>query len=277
VLGTATSEVRIAYSAGPVVQAVWSDPEVDGIDALVGQVASSGFRRVVEESVDSPRGSLLYLLLDETPASTLVSGFAVGHATARGAIAADELERLRPPGPALQVADLCAGWQAGGVIMTEIESGRGVPLVTGPAAPSVLDPADPLGWHDAPPIGADEMRRARRHDLWRDPDGTLHVDAFFRDSHVDPEGLETVVHEYTVEATVSADASIVLSCAATPRVLPWMECPQAAASAGRLAGMRLYGLRPGVRATLVGPSTCTHLNDTLRELEDVVALAPALG
>jgi Protein of unknown function (DUF2889) len=61
----------------------------------------------------------------------------------------------------------------------------------------------------------------------------------------------------------------VVTCEATPRVLPWTECPEAAASAGRLAGMSLAGLRPDVRAQFVGPSTCTHLNDVLRGLEDV--------
>ena len=33
--------------------------------------------------------------------------------------------------------------------------------------------------------------------------------------------------------------------------------------------MPLAGLRPDVRAQFVGPSTCTHLNDVLRGLEDV--------
>ena len=120
------------------------------------------------------------------------------------------------------------------------------------------------------------MRRARRHDLWRADDGVLHVDTFFRDSHRSPDGVETIVHEYTVAATVTPDASTVMACAATPRVLPWQECPQAVASAGRLAGMAVLGLRPQVRAELLGPTTCTHLNDTLRELEDVVALAALL-
>jgi hypothetical protein len=121
------------------------------------------------------------------------------------------------------------------------------------------------------------MRRARRHDLWRDEDGVLRVDAFFRDSHMASDGVETVVHEYTVEASVDDESGVVLACEATPRVLPWIECPEAANSAGRLVGMSLKGLRPRVRAELIGPSTCTHLNDTLRELEDVLALAPLLG
>jgi len=85
------------------------------------------------------------------------------------------------------------------------------------------------------------------------------------------------VHEYTVDTTVDADTMVVVDCRAQARVLPWVECPQAAASASRLAGMRVFGLRPQVRAELLGPTTCTHLNDTLRELEDVVALAPLLG
>ncbi len=67
----------------------------------------------------------------------------------------------------------------------------------------------------------------------------------------------------------------VLTCTATPRVLPWVECPAAAASAARLAGLSVAGLRDHVRTTLIGTSTCTHLNDTLRSLEDVAALLPS--
>jgi Protein of unknown function (DUF2889) len=68
----------------------------------------------------------------------------------------------------------------------------------------------------------------------------------------------------------------VVQCQATPRVLPWRECPQAAASAQRLAGMSVVGLRRQVREELTGPTTCTHLNDTLRGLEDVEHLVRSL-
>jgi hypothetical protein len=120
------------------------------------------------------------------------------------------------------------------------------------------------------------MRRARRHDLRRDGDGVLRIDAFFRDSHMAPDRVETVVHEYTLEAAVDEERGVVLECRATPRVLSWLECPDAAASAGRLAGMQLRVLRPRVRAELIGPTPCTHLNDTLRELEDVLVLTALL-
>jgi len=79
-----------------------------------------------------------------------------------------------------------------------------------------------------------------------------------------------------VTATIDPGTMRVVTCEAIPRVLPFVECPQAAASAARLAGMSVMGLGPQVRADLQGPATCTHLNDTLREVEDVVALASLL-
>lgn len=276
VLAVAMTDAVIEYADGPVVRAVRTEPSAEGLDALVGRTASTGFRAVIDEAVSLRPGSLGYLLLDEIPACTLVSGYAVSQAVARGAIDQAGMSGLRPPGPALQVADLCSGWRSGGTILTELEQTSRAPVVTGPEAPSLEDRSDPLAWHAAPAIGTDEMRRARRHDLWRDGDGLLHADILFRDSHVDEEGLETVVHEYTVEALLSSDAGSVISCTATPRVLPWQECPEAADSAARLAGMEIGGLRKRVRAELVGPSTCTHLNDTLREIEDAAALAALL-
>jgi hypothetical protein len=40
--------------------------------------------------------------------------------------------------------------------------------------------------------------------------------------------------------------------------------------------MDLAALRPRVRKEFVGRTTCTHLNDSLRSLGDVAALAAAL-
>jgi hypothetical protein len=63
---------------------------------------------------------------------------------------------------------------------------------------------------------------------------------------------------------------------ATPQLLPWVDCP-AALSASRLAGLPESGLRRHVRDTFLGTSTCTHLNDTLRSLEDIPALLTLAG
>jgi hypothetical protein len=272
VVGEAAMEVDLAYEGGAVVKHIATQPTVGGLDALVGLVATTGFRAVIDNSTDATRGDLVYLLLDEIPVSTLVSGYSVLHATKRGDLDAAAITRLRRPGPPIHGPDMCAGFQVGGTIDASLRLGQSA-VVTGPDATPILSPADPLGWHDIggqlPPEG---MRRWRRHDLWLDGEGVLRAETFFRDSHMAPDGVETIIHEYTVEAAIDPGAMRVLDCAATSRVLPFVECPQAAASATRLAGMSVLGLRPQVRAELVGPTTCTHLNDTLRELEDVAVL-----
>jgi hypothetical protein len=267
--------VELAYTGGAVVQAVRTTPEVAGIDALVGKVATTGFRAVIDAGTAAKRGDLTYLLLDEIPVSTLVSGYSVMHATSRGDLDAVVLDKMRPPGPPIHGPNMCAGFQVGGVIVTSLEAGQHA-VVTGPDATAIVDGADPVGWHEMHLLPAEAMRRWRRHDLWANEEGLLEIDVFFRDSHMAPDGIETIIHEYTVTATVDPETMTVVACEAIGRVLPFVECPQAAASAGRVAGMSVMGLRPQVRAELQGPATCTHLNDTLRELEDVVSLASLL-
>ena len=87
--------------------------------------------------------------------------------------------------PRLQVADLCAGWQADGTLLNNLVDGR-PPMLLGPDALSVLDDDDPEAWHTLEPLAGDSTRRARRIDVWRDD--LVHVDVFFRDSVMSPEG-----------------------------------------------------------------------------------------
>jgi len=93
---------------------------------------------------------------------------------------------------------------------------------------------------------------------------------------MDANGCETVVHEYGISASIDLETMQFNACDASVGALPWVECPVAAASAGRLVGAPADGLRTWVRNTFLGPTTCTHLNDTLRSLEDVPALLASL-
>ena len=277
VLATASLAVDVEFDDGPRVRRVAGDPPVDAA-ALIGRVASSGFRAVIDSETDAVPGTLAYLMLDDVPAATLVSGYAGMRAVERGDLGDRQLSARRPPGPALQFPDLCAGFRSGGMLVTEMERHGGhTPSAPGPSAPAVERPDDPWSWHEMPSMPPDSMRRRRRVDLGPSVGGIVDVDVFFRDSHMDPRGHETIVHEYALSATVDALRGTILRAGATPRVLPWRECPEAAASAGRLAGMSLAGLRANVRSSFVGPTTCTHLNDTMRGLQDVgylVALLP---
>jgi hypothetical protein len=272
-MSTAALVVHIDYVPSRTVTAIMADPPAPGLWDLIGKTASSGFRRAVEQVVPGAQAAhpLRFQLLDDLPTVLLVSGYAIGAGGAR-------FPRPAPttPGPVpLPNVDLCAGWASGGTILTEFAEHGEPPVVTGPSAPDLRREDDPLALHRFGPLPAHGMRRLRRLDLW--PQGDLvAIDCFFRDSHFDPGGVETVIHEYTITASLDPATMRFVSCEASVGALPWVECPAAAASAGRLVGVEAAGLRSWVRDNFVGTTTCTHLNDTLRSLADVDVLVSAL-
>ncbi len=174
------------------------------------------------------------------------------------------------------MADQCAGFVTGGLLMSSFASGEPA-IVTGPEAPDLSDPDDPLAWHETGELPVHGMRRARRVDVTASPGGAeVQIDAMFRDTYVRADGVPTIVHEYTLLATVERATGRILDSRATPRVLPWQECPGAVQSAGRITGMTLPELHSRVRRELHGTGTCTHLNDLLRSIADAQSLIDLL-
>jgi Protein of unknown function (DUF2889) len=279
VAATSETHLLIEYTQGMLVRELDVTPAVPGADTFVGARAGGGFRKVLDLHTGAERGSLAYLLLDDVPGATLVSGMAMTIAADEGTVDLDSWrDRVNKTEIRLQQADICAGWQTGGTLLANLEDGR-PPVLLGPSAPAIVDAADLLGWVDFDPLPAYGTRRVRRLDVWRDDSSgndDVHVDGFFRDTCADGDAHETVVHEYTVDVTVDPDTMVITACVAQARVLPWVECPQAVGSAERLVGWVVDDLRPEARTKLVGPSTCTHLNDVLRGLEDVHWLADLL-
>lgn len=267
---------EIDYAGGWTLKSLASEPVEPRLAGLIGASAGGGFRRRVQADLPDQYAAAtrLHLLLDDFPVATLVSGYSLG----AGGIHPDPEALV-----GMARADLCSGWRSGGTIMVSIQRERTIPIVTGPEAPGLESPApmaseevlengsDADAWHDRPPLSPHAMRRARRLDVWL-ADGVIELDSLFRDSHVDADGLETVIHEYTVRGQVDPEDFTIRALVATPQVLPWVECPSAVASAGRLIGQDVRTLRPLVRAGFKGISTCTHLNDQLRELADLPAL-----
>ncbi|MGD0392808.1 MAG: DUF2889 domain-containing protein [Acidimicrobiales bacterium] len=262
------------------VLSIASSPPLPGLDQLVGCPVGPGFRSRVKEACpgECEAGTLLHLLLDDLPGAALVSGYSAQRA---GAL---DQPRRRPQGDvegqsglARMMAsqdDLCAGWAHEGTLMVTVRSTGEIPVSTGPPAPSLERSDDPLAWHPMPPLPPHAMRRRRRLDVVR-PDGSgepHRFDAHFRDSHMDQDGAEWVVHEYSATGAFDVVGGRVLDIGAEARVLPWMECPGAVASAERLSGMPIAELRTRVRREFTGTSTCTHLNDTLRSLGDLEVL-----
>jgi Protein of unknown function (DUF2889) len=251
-----------------------TEPELPELQGLLGAVVGPGFRAKATATVpgEADAGTLLNLLLDDLPGAALVSGYALLHADAvPGTHDPDEYLDAR--------GDLCAGWAVDATMMAIIREQGHNPTPIGPPAPALLRDDDPIAFHTLALLPPHSTRRLRRIDVMQPerPGAPAAVDVFFRDSHFDDAAVETVVHEYSVGATVDPATLTIVAIDAHADVLPWKECPAAVGSATRLARRPLADLRGFVRTTFVGTTTCTHLNDVLRGLTDVATLLSALA
>ena len=270
--GSATQLATAGLSAtieliARVVRHVEVTPTVDAVSQLSGAPAMSGFRAAADGVAPELRATrdLRYTLLDDVPVATLISGHALSASGVLGDVAQSGY---------LPVADQCAGFTTGGLLMNSFEAGDPV-VVTGPEAPDLDHDEDPDAWHPMAELPHHGMRRRRRIDVYEDA-SVARIDAMFRDTYVRGDGVETIIHEYTLDVAVDPETDVILESRATPRVLPWQECPGAVASAEQITGMTLSDLHFRVRQELSGISTCTHLNDLLRSVADARALIALL-
>lgn len=249
------------------ILAIDTEPAVPELSQLVGGHMSKGMRARIDELLPAHRegGTLLLQLLDDFPMAALISMYGSSR---------EQTSFALPPEAGERLTDLCAGWAAGATMLDALARTGIFPIPVGPPAPDLSDPDDPLDWHELPPMAPRSVRRRRRLDL--SPGDPLELDVHFRDSHLGADGLEDVLHEYTLTATLEPHALTVLTAEATARVLPWPECPGALGSVGRAVGQPVSALRSLVASEFTGTSTCTHLNDVLRSLVGATALAESL-
>ena len=122
------------------------------------------------------------------------------------------------------------------------------------------------------------VRRTTSIDITRTPGAPdpVYLLGLGRDLVTAGDGTVRVTRTAGLSATVDRDTRWILESRATPRVLPWQECPGAAQSAARITGMTLPELHSRVRRELHGTDTCTHLNDLLRSIADAQPLLDLL-
>lgn len=246
---------------GRALEHLSTTPALADGQRLLGLPVAGGFRAAVAAVLPEHHSARtpLYLLLDDLPVAALISGYAdiyLGRTpvtTRDGEIAVRE--------------NICAGWASDGTMVQAIHTEGRMPVPKGPPAPG-----DDGTWHELETLRPGMMRRQRRIDVT--PGEPIIVDAMFRDTHADPEGEVTVLHEWSVAVEVEPRSLVVTAAAATAHALPWPECPSAHGSAGRLVGQPIDALRAFVGDELRGTTTCSHLNDLLRSLADVAALTP---
>jgi hypothetical protein len=158
-LGSATLSATIELIAR-VVRHVEVTPPVAAMSRLAGAPAMRGFRAAADKAAPELRRAcdLRYTLLDDVPVATLISGHALSASNLLGDVAKSGY---------LPVADQCAGFASGGLLLTSFEAGDPV-IVTGPEAPDLdhgQDPGDPWAWHQVAALPRHAMRRRRRIDV----------------------------------------------------------------------------------------------------------------
>jgi hypothetical protein len=278
VLDEATMLVTIPGSR--TVAAIAVTPDRPDIDGLVGAVGGSDLRKAIERVLPGEReaATALHFLLDDIAGTSLIAGFAWTRSRPQvrpqmSGGAADRGSMARTFG-VRKGRIICSGLRPYGWADTHRVAQEDPQHAVRPAG-DITTPADPLGWHRFPTDPEVGMRRHRRIDVWLEGD-VMKVDAFFRDACWDPDGTQLALHEYTIGADVDPREHTLISIVATPRVLPFPECQWAAPHAAQLKGTPVSSFRATVQQTLVELQACTHLNDMLRSLAEVPALAKAL-
>jgi len=242
-------------------------PEVPWASNMVGQRSGRGFRRALADATPpEAEGSLVTQLLDDLPAALLISGYS---AMRLGRLKGVDPGRMVPPDVLSRMTDLCSGWRSGGVVVKSIALGRGVPVQDCPPSTD-LEAEDPAAWHSMPILEANWMRRRRCIDASPGPGGRARVWGMFRDTVAEHDGVEVVLHEYSVSLTIEPSLDgvpLITTAHAVPAVLPFPECPAAAAAAAEsVVGSPLAQLPQAVPELLQGVRSCTHLNDLLRSI-----------
>jgi hypothetical protein len=253
-------------------------------EPLIGAPAASGFRARLAGLDGLDPSSLESAVLDELPTVRLISGYArmIELTGADGVTGAAQADAAGGPGTTARqplhdrrspMVGICAGWAPGATAHQRVLAGAAI--VTGtPSAPAMTS-MTPY-FHAEPAPQPRSMRRRRILDVAPRPDG-YEVFGYFRDSHFDAELREGALHEYEVHARAAADEGCTLErINVVPHALPFGECPLAAPNAAGLTGAPLRDIAGAVKGRLAGTRSCTHLNDTLRFLRYVPALAEDL-
>ena len=226
--------------------------------SLEGVSIAQGYReraiRLWTRDLTEPAG----MLLMDVSGTGLISRYSMARVHAQGLEPQPEMTRRGP------LVNICSGWREGGVAATAVLAGHGPPLDHVPLAPALLND-DALALHDLGQVRPLNMRRLRRIDLIPQDDSVV-IDAHHRDTFVEADGQETILHEYTLRGSLRRSDLEFLELESVARVLPFPDCSLATREVERLLGTRAGSAPRSVREHLPGILNCTHLNDLLSNL-----------
>jgi Protein of unknown function (DUF2889) len=265
---------RITASAKREVLEIAITPDHPRAQDMVGVRAGGASRDALAATLGELRGTPTYQLLDDYAGASLVAGWIWSQWSA------DWMgQRFKDGGKGLvehrqRMTNICTGF-AEGASSLDPASIESTSHTSHNEVPSLENPDDPDGWHAMPAQQGPQKRRARRIDLWHQ-DGLIRFDVGFQDSGSNPHGTRSAIHEYRIHGEVDPATNRLVAMQALPLILPFRECPGAAIKATRMIGQDVSTFRSAVLEALPSTLGCTHLNDVLRALADVPALARLL-
>ena len=265
---------RILTSPRREILEVSTIPDYPGIQGLVGVRAGGASRSRIDELLGDLKGDPLYQLLDDFAGASLVANWIWSRWQPDWAKSVRSSQAVSTAGTRGMMENVCTGF-ASGASSLNLDGTTNLAIQLSTEVGPLQHPEDPAGWHEMLAQVGPQSRRARRIDLWRDGD-LIKVDAAFQDSGATPEGGRIAVHEYRVYSEIEEATGKLVSVQALPLILPYSECPGAAVKVARLVGINVAEFRDSVPAILRSTMGCTHLNDVMRALADVPALAKNL-
>jgi Protein of unknown function (DUF2889) len=271
----AQDEYRISASAAREILSISVSPDRPHAQQLVGVRGGGQSRAALTEIMADERikGSPLYLILDDYAGASLVSGWVWSRWVDDWGAMAEKSGLQSTAGRGGNMEGVCTGFSPGSSAL-QGEPGSRMKDQNCVSVPSLVNPDDPDGWHILAEQDGIGMRRARRIDVWREGE-ELAIDVGFQDSGTQPNNAERIaIHEYHVQARTKQGKLSDLKVSA--HVLPFQECPGAVIHTQRMLNTPLADLRAAVLATLPGILGCTHLNDVLRSMAEVPAMAAQL-
>jgi len=265
---------QILTSTRREIMRIALSPDHAGAQELVGIRAGGASRQALARTLGDIKGTPTYQLLDDFAGASLVAGWIWSQWRGDWAKGPERATQRLSAGRKGVMDDICTGFAIGGSAFKDDGTPDNVNQSITEVGP-LEHPDDALGWHPMPFQQGPKQRRARRIDLWREDD-IIMVDAGFQDSGSNPGGGRTAIHEYRVYAEIDASSGRLLALQAQPLILPYKECPGASVKASRMVGRNVSEFRNAVLEALPSTLGCTHLNDVLRSLSDVPALARLL-
>jgi hypothetical protein len=271
------AEDRYEILASPAreILSIKVTPDRPQVQRLVGIRGGGQSRAALTEIMANERikGSPLYLILDDFAGASLVAGWVWSRWVDDWGAMADRSGLQSTAGRGGNMEGVCTGFSPGSSALVG-EGGSRMKVQNCITVSSLVNPDDPEGWHSLAMQDGVGMRRARRIDLWQDG-AELAIDIGFQDSGTQPDSEERIaIHEYYVSAKTKLGRLANLKV--DPRILPYRECPGAVVHAQKMLGVLLGDLRTAVLTTLPGILGCTHLNDVLRSMAEVPAMATHL-